>query len=228
MELCSIFQDLTYSLEIAAHAAGLEHYALHMDFDAVTAIQRYHESFALEEWLPPFHAHAEIEFEIGPLDTARSHLSRQAIAETIGAVAKGSGDPPIVTHLDINFNLSVSALGDPSSDKWIDYCGRVADRQLLQAGLENLKRSLQRALGEETGRSPLPIQAHTALAESEHLVLSEIDAHWRLPLEVDIEDSLRQARLEDVMKRVHAGLEALDAFAQDIGADFEAVQNADI
>ncbi|MBN1890590.1 MAG: hypothetical protein JW850_21530 [Thermoflexales bacterium] len=221
-----MFQDLTYSLEIAAHTAGLEHYALHMDFDAVTAVQRYHESFALEDWLPPFHTHAEIEFEIGPLDTARSQLSQQAIAETIGATFEGEKHPvPIITHLDVTFSLAISALGDPSSDEWTDYCSQVADRKSLQAGLENLKRSLQRAIGDEAKRLPLHVQAHTTLAESGRLVLSEISAHWRLPFEVDIDDSVRQARLEKLMSSVHTGLVALNAFAQDIGTDFEAVQH---
>jgi hypothetical protein len=228
-----MFQDLTYSLEIAAHAAGLEHYGLHMDFDAVTAIQRYHESFALEEWTAPFHAHAEIEFELGPLDIARFQLSRQAIAETIGATTKGGEKAPIVTQLDVTFSLSVSALGDLSSNKWIGYCSQVAAHNRLQAGLENLKRSVQRAISEgrsqgEAQHPALGIQAHTVLAESGHVMLNEISAHWWQPLEVDVEDSSRQARLEDVMKRVRAGLKALDTFAQDIEADFEAAQDADV
>ncbi len=39
MKAWSLFQDLTFSLEIAAHDAGPEHYAPRVYFDTINAIQ---------------------------------------------------------------------------------------------------------------------------------------------------------------------------------------------
>jgi hypothetical protein len=155
MELCSIFQDLSFSVQIAAHDAGLEHYALHMYFDTVTAVQVYQECFAPEDWIPPFTSYAEIKFEICPLDIARSQMPDRDIVKTLGAVPKHKGSVerlPIGAYLDVQFILEVSKLGQLSSNKWDDYRHQLADRDQLQVRLENLKHSLQRAIGKDTMR----------------------------------------------------------------------------
>ncbi len=220
MELCSLFQDLTYSLEIAAHDAGLEHYAPHMDFDAVTAVQRYHECFVPEHWTPPFAIHAEVEFALSALDTARSQMSERAIMESLGVMIEaGDQFAPLVVRLVIQFVLKVSALAPPS-EAWQAYCYRVAGRDSLQAGLENLRRRLQRAIGDEPHRPPLLLEARTTLSAAGPLTLRELVGSWETLIDASSGDEARQERLENIMNRIRAGLEAMEEFAQDIQQDF--------
>jgi hypothetical protein len=216
MELCSIFQDLSFSVQIAAHDAGLEHYALHMYFDTVSAVQRYREYFVPEDWIPPFTLYAEIKFEISPLDIARSQMPDRDIVKTLGLVKKGNNEKlPIVAHLGVHFILEVSNLGQLSSNNWDDYRHHLADRDQLQIRLGNMKRGLHRVIGEDM----IHIGASMTIAESGQLALSKITAHWPVTIEVDIEDAVRQARLEDMMNRIHAGLDTLETFAQNSAKD---------
>ncbi|MBN1890584.1 MAG: hypothetical protein JW850_21500 [Thermoflexales bacterium] len=220
MELCSIFQDLSFSVQIAAHDAGLEHYAPHMYFDTVAAVQVYQECFAPEDWIPPFTSYAEIKFEISPLDIARSQIHDRDIVKTLGAVPKDkdSGEHlPIVAHLGVQFILEVSKLGQLSSENRDDYRHHLADRDQLQVRLENLRHSLQRVIKEDA----IHIEASVTIAESGQLVLSKITAHWPVTIEVDIEDAVRQTRLEDMMNRIHAGLDTLETFGQNFAKDAE-------
>lgn len=221
-----MFQDLVYSIEIAAHDAGLEHYSPHMYFDAVAVVQRYHEYFVSEDWKPPFNVHAEIEFELNPLDTARSQMSDQEIVETLGVVIENeeiqddANFSPITVNLDVKFSLRIGALA-VQSEEWAAYRHKVAGRDLLQAGLENLQHKLQRAIGEEGKHPTLYVEARLALTPSGDLMLSELEGHWPVCIDADIQDNARQDILENLMTRVHAGLDALNEFAQGIKGDFE-------
>jgi len=227
MELCSLFQDLVYSIEIAAHDAGLEHYAPRMYFDAVTVRQRYQESFVPEEWALPFDVWAEISFELGPLDIARWQRSDQDIAAALGLQFDDAVTDeleslrPIVVDIEVRFILAVSKL-QASSGHWDDYCHAVAERDLLQAGLENLNRKLQRAIGEEGAdqRPRVRVKARADLTDSGQVVLGELVGLWLLSVDAGVADEVRQAVLEDMMNCVHAGLDAVDEFAQDIQKDF--------
>lgn len=227
MELCSLFQDLVYSIEIAAHSAGLEHYYLRTYFDTVSVVQRYQECFVPENWIPPHASCAEVEFEIGPLDIARSQMSDRDIVETLGImldadeiVDESENLTSITVELDIKFVLSVDSLRMPS-EAWNDYCHKVTDRGRLQAGLENLKHRLQRAIGVEDKYPAMRVEARTMLSKSGRLALDEITAHWAVYIGADVEDDLRQAMLEDTMACIHAGLDVLDEFAQEIIEDFK-------
>ncbi len=224
MEACSLFQDLTFSIEIAAHDAGLEHYAPRVYFDAINVIQRYHECFVLEDWTPPFNARAEIGFEFSSLDTARAQLSDRGIIRVINP-APDEQEPeekanlgPLTVNLGINFILSLNLLGPPS-EKWNDYCHDVTERERLGAGLKTLQHQLQQAMGGETAPT-VRVEAHTTLSSAGRLILDTLIAHWPVSIEADVEDNLRQAVLEKLMKRVRAGLERLGDFAQDIIQDF--------
>jgi hypothetical protein len=222
-----MFQDLVYSIEIAAHDARLEHYAPRMYFDAVSVTQRYNEYFVPEDWSPPFNARAEIEFELDSLDIARSQMSDRDIAKSLGVMIKDDGAEdgpkltPITVDLDVKFSLTINALA-AQSEEWDAYRHKVAGRDLLQAGLENMKHKLQRAIGDEGEHPALYVEAHSTLTSSGNLMLNELVGHWPVCIEADIPDDVRQDILEDIMTRVHAGLDALSEFAQGIREDYAA------
>jgi hypothetical protein len=221
METCSLFQDLAYSLEIAAHDAGLEHYYLRMYFDAVSGNQRYVECFVPEEWLPPHGVRAEIEVELEPLDIARSQLSDGEIIDALGAIPGDEAEAlPLDAHLEIKFFLSLDTLL-LQSEGGTAYRRKVTEQDRLQAGLESFQYKLHHAIEEEDAPA-LRVEAHSALIPSGYLVLDKIVGYWPVAVGMDIEDDIRQEILEDILNRVRAGLEALQDFAHDIQADVAA------
>lgn len=223
-----MFQDLIYSLEIAAHEAELEHYFLQMSFDTVSGIQRYQECLILQDWQPPATPHAVLSFELGALDIARSQMSDREIARAMDLPLddeawseEETDDAPLSVYLNIQFSLPLDFLNVPPSEAWDAYRSRVAERDRLQAGLENLKHKLERAIAIGDERPELRgTRANVRLAPSGRLILDALETDWEVIIQADLPDDLRQPILEDLMRRVRAGLEALDRFAQDIKKDF--------
>ncbi len=224
MESCSLFQDLSFSIEIAAHDAGLEHYNPHMYFDAIAVTQSYHECFVPEEWTPPFNVHAEIEFTFSSLDTARAQLPKQAMSQTLGigdhsAVSlSDDAHSPLMINLKTSFILNVSNLVPPSS-QWEVYRHKVTTHEQLEAGMENLERKLQRAL-EIDDKHSLAIASRTSLDSIGKIVLCEFLAVWEIAIKANEEEAKRQQVLKAILRKVCSGVNVVGDFAQEITKDF--------
>lgn len=232
MEASSLFEDLAYSLEIAGHEAGLQHYDTHMLLDTASLRREYREWFVPEEWEQPFLARAEVAFEIDALAEARVQYTPEELAETLGLQLPDDYDlnpPPLLIDLAVKFTLDLRnwEFEQEDLDRWYHYLAEISMREKLESGLRNLRGEIRRAL--RTGAAddgwdpPLEISVDTHMVPGAGLVAKTLNVRWHTLINIDLGEDEFAEELRAIMKLVHAGVVATRAFQDEVQRDYESV-----
>ena len=232
MEVSSLFEDLAYSLEIAGHEAGLQHYDAHMLLDTALLRREYREWFVPEEWEQPFLARAEVSFEIDALAEARTQYTPEELAETLGLVLPDDYDlnpPVLLVDLAVKFTLDLRNWEFEQSDieRWHQYLAEISGRDKLESGLRNLRGEIRRALrtgaADDEWDPPLEISVDTYMAPGAGLVVKTLNVVWHTLINADLSDDEFAEHLQAVMTLVNAGVAATRAFQDEVQRDYEGV-----
>ncbi len=232
MEVSSLFEDLAYSIEIAGHDAGLQHYGARMLLDTASLDREYREWYVPEEWHQPYFARAELSFHLDALREARAQFTPEEAAEAFGLIVPDeleSMPPALMVDLVIRFTLDLQNWGmeQVDSERWHTYLGSISAREKLEAGLRNLRGELREALrarAEDKDWDPhLEPHAETYLSSGFGLLPRTLQVEWVAPINADLEEEDFNQELQAVMLLVRAGIEAARAFQEEIRRDYETV-----
>jgi hypothetical protein len=232
MEASSLFEDLVYSLEIAGHEVGLQHYGARMLLDTASLRREYREWFVPDSWQQPYLARAELSFELDALAEARLQYSPEDIAEAFGLVMPDEDVGEIemalpAIDLTVRFTLDLYnwALEHDDIDRWHAYLAGISVRDKLEAGLRNLRGEVRRALQSAGGHADYELDLNLAadlfLAPGHGLLAKTLNVEWTVPIDTGLDEDQFSAELEAIMATTRAGIEATQAFRQEIQSDFE-------
>ncbi len=232
MEVSSLFEDLAYSIEIAGHEAGLQHYGTRMLLDTASLQREYREWFVPEEWHEPFFARAELSFVVDAALEARAQYTPEELAAALGLPAPDPDvEPPLLAvEVAVDFTLDLQNWGreQDDEDRWHNYVSGISAREKLEAGLRNLRGEVRHALQEEADDPhwdpPLDVRAETYVASGYGLVTKALHVEWVTSVDAELEDEEFAAQLAGTMRLVRAGILATRTFQDEIQRDFEEVQ----